>query len=119
MKRASIYDWDYFISKAPFKKILTDVCGLSISKKVKKTYIIFDCYQTSNHYMVRINFKSFQDNFETIKNRLLNTRICKHNKDVFDFVRELECTKKDLCSLVMDGCIKEVSGSFEWDWCDK
>ena len=47
---------------------------------------------------------------------LLNTNVCKKNKDVYDFVNEMDCSKRNIAYLIIDGCIKNVSGSFEWDY---
>ena len=118
MRKAPTYDWDWFESHTPFKKILTETCGLEIEKEVHKTYVCAGIYQTNNHYKIKVNYPLFESNFDNIKNMLLKTNVCKKNKDVFDFVNKMECSKINLSSLIIDGCMAIVSGSFEWDWCE-
>ena len=60
----------------------------------------------------------FEEKFEEVKERLLKTNICRKNKEIFDWINELECSKRAMCMVITDGCIANVSGSFEWDWCD-
>mgnify|MGYP003291793603 CR=1 FL=1 len=114
-RKAPTYDWDWFESHTPFKSILERTCSLEIEKEVQKIPTIAGCYTTNNHYKIRYNQSVFERDFDNIKSLLLNTNICKKNKDVFDFVNEMDCSKRNACRLIMYGCIKNVSGSFEWD----
>ena len=118
MRKQPTYNWDWFESHTPFKKILTETCNLEIEKEVQRFYVFAGIYQTRNHYKIKVNYHLFQSNFDKIKNLLLETNVCKKNKDVFDLVNKSECNKKDLGFLIIDGCIANVSGSFEWDWCE-
>lgn len=117
-RKTPTYDWDWFENHTPFKKILTETCGLEIEKEVHKVYVFAGIYQTNNHYKIKINYSLFANNFDNIKARLLNTNVCKKNKDVFDFVNKATCCKRDLCFLITDGCMAINGGSFEWDWCE-
>lgn len=114
-RKAPTYDWDWFESHAPFKSILERTCDLEIEKEVQKIPTIAGGYTTNNHYKIRYNHPVFKRDFDKIKSLLLNTNICKKNKDVFDFVNEMDCSKRNAGYLIMYGCIKNVSGSFEWD----
>lgn len=118
MRKVPTYDWDWFISHAPFKKILTEYCDLSVKKEVEKFYICCGIYDAYNHYEIAANLKKFQDNIEEIKIKLLNTNVCKKNKEIFDYVNKLEGSKSELCSLIMDGCIANCEGRFAWNWVD-
>lgn len=53
-----------------------------------------------------------------IQKKLLNTNLCRNNKKYFDWINELDCSTSDVCRVIIDGCIANASGSFEWDWCD-
>lgn len=114
-RKAPTYDWDWFEIHTPFKSILERTCDLEIEKEVHRIPTIAGYYTTNNHYKIRYNQPVFERDFDNIKSLLLNTNICKKNKDVFDFVNEMDCSKRNAGRLIMYGCIKNVSGSFEWD----
>jgi hypothetical protein len=61
----------------------------------------------------------FEEKFEEVKEKLLKTNICRKNQEIFEWINELECSKRTISMVITDGCIANVSGSFEWDWCDK
>lgn len=117
MRKVPTYDWDWFTSHAPFKKILTEYCDLKIEKHTEKFAVCCGIWDISNHYEITVNLKKFKENFEEIKTKLLNTRVCKNDKDVVEFVNCLNPNDKfDLCCLIMDGCIKNCEGKFTWHW---
>lgn len=118
MRKMPTYDWDWFESHAPFKKILAETCELEIEKYVRKKPVIAGIFTYWNHYVIKFNFPMFEEKFEEVKERLLKTNICRKNKEIFDWINELECSKRAMCMVITDGCIANVSGSFEWDWCD-
>lgn len=115
MRNKPTYDWEWFQSHTPFKNILAKTCDLEIEKEVHKIPTIAGYYTTNNHYKIKFNYPAFERNFEQIKNMLLNTNVCKNNKDVFDYVNKKDCSKRSASDLIIFGCIKNVSGSFEWD----
>ena len=115
MRKAPTYDWEWFTSHIPFKSIFEKTCGLEIEKEVQKIPTIAGYYTTYNHYKIKYNHPVFERDFEKIKSLLLNTNVCKKNKDIFDYVIEKDCSKRSAGDLIMFGCIKNVSGSFEWD----
>lgn len=119
MRKIPTYDWDWFESHTPFKKILEETCELEIYKEVIPYNVIGYIWSNRNHYNIKLNYPMLQDNFEEIKRQILNTRVCKHNKEIFDWIDKLECSKKEICYVIICGCIANVSGSFTWDWCDK
>lgn len=119
MRKLPTYDWDWFESHTPFKKILEETCELEIYKEVIPYNVIGYIWSTRNHYNIKLNYPMLQDNFEEIKRQILNTRVCKHNKEIFDWIDKLECSKKEICHVIVDGCIANTSGSFTWDWYDK
>lgn len=119
MRKQPTYDWEWFERHTPFKKILTETCGLEIEKEVQKFYVFAGIFSKRNHYKIKVNYPLFGSNFDKIKNLLLETNVCKRSKDVFDFVNKIECSKKDLGLLIIYGCIAPVEGSFEWDWCEQ
>lgn len=116
MRKAPTYDWLWFISHAPFKKIITEYCDLDVKKEVKRFAVCCGIWDTSNEYEITVSLKKFQDNFEEIKTKLLNTNVCKKNDEVFEFVNYLKPDKYDLCCLIMDGCIVNCEGKFTWHW---
>lgn len=116
MRKVPTYNWLLFISHAPFKKILTEYCDLSVEKEVTRFAVCCGIWDTSNHYKITVSLKKFEDNFEEIKSRLLNTNVCKNNDDVLELVNYLEPNKHDLCCLIMDGCIANCEGRFTWNW---
>lgn len=118
MRKTPTYDWDWVESHAPFKKILEDTCELEIDTYKRKIPVIAGIFTYSNHYAIKFNFPMFEEKFEEVKQKLLKTNLCRKNKEVFDWINELECSKREVGHVIVDGCIANVSGSFEWDWCD-
>ena len=116
MRKAPAYDWDWFISHAPFKKILTEYCDLSVKKDTEKVAVCCGVWDISNKYNVTVSLKKFENNFEEIKAKLLNTNVCKKDKEVYDYVNDMKCEKYDLCCLIMDGCIVNCEGRLSWNW---
>lgn len=115
MRKKPTYDWKWFESHTPFKKILAETCGLEIEKEVHKIPTIAGYYTTNNHYKIKVDYKKFENNFEEIKRRLLNTNVCKNNQEIFNYFNKKECNKRTLGDFVTRGCIKNTSGSFEWN----
>ena len=117
MRNKPTYDWEWFEAHAPFKKILEKMCMLKIEHEIQRIPTIVGCYAINHHYKIKYNRSIFERDFEKIKNLLLNTNICKKNKDVFDFVNEKECNKRTMSDWILYGCgcMKHHSGSFEWD----
>ncbi len=117
MRSKPTYDWEWFESHAPFKRILEETCGLYIKHEVQKIPTIAGCWTTNHHYKITYSRVLFERDFKQIKEKLLNTRICKHNKDVYDFVEEQTCCVRSFCNIIMHGCgcYKYCGGSFEWD----
>lgn len=118
-KKSPTYDWEWFKSHTPFKKILEETCELEIEKENIPHRVFGNIWSTYHRYNIKFNYPMFQDNFEQIKQRILNTRVCKHNKDVFDYVNKMDGSKKDASNLILNGCMSNVSGSFKWDWCEQ
>lgn len=110
------YDWEWFQSKKPFKKILEDTCGLVIEKEVQRIPTVAGCYCINNHYRIKVNYERFASEFDSIKSRLLNTNVCKKNPDVFSYVNEKQCSVRTLCNIIQDGCMADICGSYEWDF---
>lgn len=108
------YDFDWFENHTPFKKILENYCDLEIKKNIVERYIHSFIKVKENHYSIKVNYEKFILNFDEIKKRLLNTNICKNCTDVNDMVSDLKCDKHDLCWLIIDGCIANCSGYFDW-----
>jgi hypothetical protein len=119
MRKRPTYDWDWFESHTPFKKILEETCGLEIELENIPYQVFGNIWSTRKHYNIKCSYQMWQDNFENIKKQILNTRVCKHNKEIFDSVNEMDCSKKSISDLILDGCISNVSGSFKWDWCEQ
>lgn len=122
MRKTPTYDWEWFESHTPFKNILTKTCDLEIEHEIHRIPTIAGCYTINHHYKIKFNLPVFERDFEKIKKLLLNTNICKKNKDVFDFVNEKECSKRTMCDWILYGCgcMKYNGGSFEWDlMCDR
>lgn len=119
MRKVPTYDWDWFESHTPFKKILEETCELEIEKYVLKKPVAAGIFTYWNHYVIKFNFPAFEEKFEEVKERLLKTNICRKNQEIFEWINELECSKRAMSMVITDGCIANVSGSFEWDWCDK
>lgn len=117
MRAKPAYDWEWFESHSPFKNILEKTCNLHIEHEVQRIPTIAGCWTTNHHYKIRYNRNMFEHDFDVIKQMLLNTNICKKNKDVYDFVTEQTCCKRSFCDLIMYGCgcYKYRSGSFEWN----
>ena len=117
MRKTPTYDWEWFESHAPFKNILTKTCDLEIEHEIQRIPTVCGCYATNHHYKIKYNRAAFERDFEKIKTLLLNTNVCKKNKDVYNFVEEQTCCKRSFGDLIMYGCgcYKYHSGSFEWD----
>lgn len=118
MRKTPTYDWHWFESHTPFKKILEEACELEIEKEVIPYRVFGNIWSKRIHYNIKLNYPMLQDNFEEIRRRILNTRACKYNKEIFDYVNKIGSTKKDVCFLVTNGCMSYSSASFSWDWCD-
>ena len=114
IRKHSNYDWEWFESKAPFKKIMAEECDLQIVKKIHYSYVICGNIISDNKYFIKVDYQVFKNNFHKIKRRLLNTNICRKNIDVKEFVENIKCNKSDLCDLIMTACIKNASGIFQW-----
>ena len=116
MRAKPTYTWEWFESHTPFKNILEKMCDLKIEHEAQKIPTIAGCWTTNHHYIITYNKKLFEDNFETIKQALLKTNICKYNKDVYEFVNEKTFSNRTISDLVIQdcGCYKYHSGSFEW-----
>lgn len=111
MRKIPAYDWVWFETHTPFKKIFEETCGLVIEKEV-----FGNAWSRRIHYHIKLNYLMLQNNFEEIKRRILNTRVCKHNKEIFDYVNEMECSKMDVSSLIVDGCTaSRGSATFSWE----
>lgn len=118
MRQKPNYDWKWFESKTPFKKIFENYCDLTVEKEVIE-YPVFAClgiYNTRKHYKITVNRNSFTEHFDEIKNKLLATNVCKHNTEIFDYVNNIKDTNIDFCNLITEGCIKNAQGSFEWKY---
>ena len=115
MRKTPTYDWEWLQSHTPFKSILEKACDLEIEKEVLKIPTIAGYYTTSNHYTIKYNYSVFERDFEKIKSLLLNTNVCKKNNEIFDYVNEMDSSKRSAGMLIITGCIKNASGSFEWD----
>ena len=116
MRNKPPYDWEWFESHTPFKSILEKAVELVIVHEVQRIPTIAGCYSINHHYNITYNKKLFEDNFDIIKQMLLDTNICKHNKDVYDFVERQTKGKRSFCDIIAQGCgcYKRHSGSFEW-----
>lgn len=119
MQKTPSYDWEWFRSHAPFRKIFEELCELEIEKEVIPYRVIGNIWSKGLKYNIKLNYPMLQDNFAEIKKRILNTRICKHNKKIFDWISELECSKGKISEVITRGCLIYESASFSWDWCDK
>ena len=117
-RKVPTYDYDWFKSHTPFKRILEETCELEIEKEDIPYQVFGNIWDTRRHYNIKLNYAMFQNNFEYIKQRILNTRICKHNKDIFDYVNKMGSSKKDVFFLISEGCLSYDSASFSWDFCD-
>ena len=118
MRKVPEYDWTWLRTHAPFKKILEDTCELEVEKENIPYRVIGDIWSTRVQYNIELNYAMLQDNFSEIKRRLLNTRICKHNKKVCDWISQLECSKGQIGEVITRGCLIYDSASFKWDWKD-
>lgn len=118
MRKKPIYDLDWVYSHTPFKKILTETCDLKIEKIKREKPVLSGVFTYWNHYIIQFNFPLFKKRFEEIKKRLLNTNLCRNNKEYFDWINELNCSTSEVCHVIIDGCIANPEGTFEWDWCD-
>lgn len=116
MRRTPTYDWEWFEKHAPFKNILEETCDLEITKYIKKKSVIAGNWTFWNHYVIKFNFSTFTEKFEEVKEKLLKTNICRKNKEIFDWINRLKCSKHDISMVIIDGCIANASGSFEWNW---
>lgn len=117
MRQKPTYDWEWFTSKTPFKKIFEKYCNLSIEKEVVE-YRVFasTLYNTRNVYKITVNRSSFTKHFDEIKNKLLSTNVCKHNSGIYNYVNNIKDSTVDFCHLITEGCIKNADGSFRWNW---
>ena len=117
MRNKPTYDWEWFESHSPFKNILEKMCELHIEHEIQRIPTIAGCWTTNHHFKIRYNRERFEKDFERIKEKILKTNICKYNKDVYDFVEELNCCTMSFYYLIMHGCgcYKYGGGSFEWD----
>ena len=118
MRKTPTYDWAWFESHAPFKKILEETCELEIEVENIPYQVFGYIWSTRKQYSIKLNYFTCQCNWEKIKKRILDTRVCKHNKEIFDYVDKMDGSKKDVSYLVVNGCISNAGGSFKWDWCD-
>jgi hypothetical protein len=116
-RKKPTYDWEWFESHTPFKSTLEKMCNLTIEHEAQRVPTIAGYWTTNHHYKIRFNGALFERDFDKIKEKLLNTNICKNNRDVYEFVAEQTCCKRSFGNLIMYGCgcYKYHGGSFEWD----
>ena len=107
------YSWEWFENHAPFKNILERYCDLRIYHRFQK-YSYFGI--NNHHYEIFYDKALFVENFDKIKNEMLHTRVCRGNKDVYDFVNKKECNNRSISDLIVYGCgcMRHQSASFEW-----
>ena len=118
MRKKPTYDVDWVYSHTPFNKILEETCDLKIEKIKRRKPVLPGIFTYWNHYIIQFNFPLFKERFEEIKKQLLNTNLCRNNKEYFDWINELNCLTSEVCHVIIDGCIANPKGTFEWDWCD-
>lgn len=118
MRKTPTYDWEWFNSHTPFKKILEETCELEIEKEVIPYRVFGNIWSKRIHYNIKLDYLMLKNNFKEIKRRILNTRVCKYNKEIFDYVNKMDGSKKDASNLVTRGCMSYSSASFSWDWCE-
>lgn len=114
--RSPAYDWDWFEKHTPFKKIFEEYCDLVINKELIPYRVFGNIWNSRTHFNIELNYHKTLENFAEMKNKLLNTRICKHNQEIFDYVNEKENTMRDISTLIIDGCLSCKSASFSWNW---
>lgn len=114
MRNKPNYDWGWFNSRAPFKKIFEEICNLKVKKEIHYLPVYGNIKQRRNYYVINVNYNSFVSEFDRIKDRLLHTNICKNCAEVYEMVSEMECDKTSLCELIIEGCIPNCEGTFEW-----
>lgn len=111
------YDWKWFEEHTPFKKTFEKYCDLTIDKESVRYTVFGYIRDTRPHFNIELSYRKVLENFDEIKNNLLNTRVCKNNREIFDYVSEKECTKMDISDLIIDGCLPSFdSASFSWNW---
>lgn len=114
--KSPTYDWDWFDNHMPFKPILEKYCDLEIEKEYIPYRVFGSVWSKRIHYNIVVDYNKFSDNFVLIISDILDTRVCKNNEEVFNFVKEISCDKRGLSKLILDGCIAKAEGSFEWDF---
>ena len=115
MRKTPTYDWYWFETHAPFKKIFKEACELEIKKEIVSYYSL-GFREFESHYHIKLNYKMLQDSFEEIKRRLLSTRVCKYNEEIYDYVNEIECDKHDITYLIIDSCTtSSCPATYSWE----
>lgn len=116
MRKIPEYNWAWLRTHAPFKKIFEETCELEVEKENIPYRVIGNIRSVRIRYNIKLNYNMLKNNFSEIKSRLLATRICKHNKKVYDWINQLECTKGQVCEVITRGCLVYDSASFQWDF---
>lgn len=114
MRSKPNYDWEWFNSRAPFKKVFEDICNLKIKKEIHEIPIFMNFKHKQNHYIINVSYELFVSEFDRLKDELLHTNICKNCTDIYEMVNEMKCDKSSLCDLIIEGCIPNCEGTFEW-----
>ena len=113
MRNKPVYDWDWLESHTPFKKILEEECGFKVERKVIDKQAGNIRYK-DNRFIIEVSLGSYINNFSKIKERLLNTRVCKNNPDIYAYTAMVLPNKRGLQDLIITCCIKNCRGDLRW-----
>ena len=122
-KDISIYNYEYFNSRTPFRSILSKYCDFSV-----------DTYRTGSnnsgyvtqHYDISYDAALFMKNVADIKKALLKTKFCKYVEGMREKIEKIPenideyenayAINRVVSDLVFDGCIKHNLCSHKYNW---
>lgn len=116
-----VYDYEYFLNRAPYRKILENLCDLRIDSYRSSS----GCHATQ-HYDISYDQLKFVQNLPEIKRRLLNTKFAKCVEDEAEYIKKIPDSLDEFknayaisrvaSDLIADGCIRRGASSIRYTW---
>ena len=115
------YDYEYFATRAPYRKIFKELCDLDIYtwRDGSGSYAV-------QHYSISYDQEKFVKNLPAIKEKMLKTKFAKTIKEEAAYIKGLPNSLDDFknayeinkvaSDLICDGCIRKDASSIRYEW---
>lgn len=116
-----IYDYEYFVTRAPYRNILKELCDLDTYSWREGS----GCYATQ-HYSISYDQEKFVKNLSAIKEKMLKTKFAKTIEEETEYIKGLPNSLDDFKNayeinkiasrLICEGCIRRGASSIHYEW---